>query len=78
VNNSGRPITINNFLARVSTSGQSIEAQVRQLRAAGAGKMFREVASSAKTERAQLPRPLWRATAIGRAFYVNLQPRPPG
>jgi hypothetical protein len=78
VNNSGRPITINNFLARVSTSGQSIEAQVRQLRAAGAGKMFREVASSPKTERAQLPRPLWRATAIGRAFYVNLQPRPPG
>ena len=41
---------------RVSTDGQSIEAQVRQLRAAGADKVFREVASGAKTERAQLRR----------------------
>src|SRR5271163_3760626 len=40
--------------ARVSTYGQSVEAQVRQLRAAGAGKVFREVASGAKTDRAQL------------------------
>ena len=31
--------------ARVSTDGQSVEAQVRQLRAAGARKLFREVAS---------------------------------
>jgi DNA invertase Pin-like site-specific DNA recombinase len=44
--------------ARVSTDGQSVEAQVRQLRAAGAGKVFREVASGAKTERAQLRRVL--------------------
>jgi DNA invertase Pin-like site-specific DNA recombinase len=43
---------------RVSTDGQSVEAQVRQLRAAGAGKVFREVASGAKTERAQLRRVL--------------------
>jgi DNA invertase Pin-like site-specific DNA recombinase len=35
--------------ARVSTDGQSEAAQVRQLRAAGAGKVFREVASGAKT-----------------------------
>ena len=42
--------------ARVSTDGQSVEAQVRQLRAAGAGKVFREVASGAKTDRAQLRR----------------------
>jgi DNA invertase Pin-like site-specific DNA recombinase len=42
--------------ARVSTGGQSEAAQVRQLRAAGAEKVFREVASGAKTERAQLGR----------------------
>ena len=42
--------------ARVSTDGQSVETQVRQLRAAGAGKVFREVASGAKTDRAQLRR----------------------
>ena len=44
--------------ARVSTDGQSVEAQVRQLRAAGAEKVFREVASGAKTDRAQLRRVL--------------------
>jgi DNA invertase Pin-like site-specific DNA recombinase len=42
--------------ARVSTGGQSEAAQVRQLRAAGAGRVFREVASGAKTDRAQLRR----------------------
>jgi predicted site-specific integrase-resolvase len=44
--------------ARVSTDGQSVDAQVRQLRAAGAGTVFREVASGAKTDRAQLRRVL--------------------
>ena len=42
--------------ARVSTDGQSIEAQVRQLAKAGCKKVFREVASGAKTDRAQLRR----------------------
>jgi DNA invertase Pin-like site-specific DNA recombinase len=42
--------------ARVSTDGQSVDAQIRQLREAGAGKVFREVASGAKTDRAQLRR----------------------
>jgi DNA invertase Pin-like site-specific DNA recombinase len=42
--------------ARVSTDGQSEAAQARQLRAAGAKKVFREVASGAKTDRAQLRR----------------------
>jgi DNA invertase Pin-like site-specific DNA recombinase len=42
--------------AQVSTGGQSEAAQVRQLRAAGAKKVFREVASGAKTGRAQLRR----------------------
>jgi len=42
--------------ARVSTDGQSVEAQVRQLSEAGAEKVFRETASGAKTDRAQLRR----------------------
>jgi DNA invertase Pin-like site-specific DNA recombinase len=42
--------------ARVSTDGQSVDAQVRQLTKAGCKKMFREVASGAKTDRAQLHR----------------------
>jgi DNA invertase Pin-like site-specific DNA recombinase len=42
--------------ARVSTDGQSVNAQVAALRKQGAGKVFREVASGAKTNRAQLRR----------------------
>jgi hypothetical protein len=42
--------------ARVSTDGQSEAAQVRQLRAAGAKKVYREVASGTKTDRPQLRR----------------------
>ena len=44
--------------ARVSTDGQSVDAQVKQLRAAGAEKVFRETASGAQTNRAQLARVL--------------------
>ena len=44
--------------ARVSTDGQSVEAQIGALTAAGAVKVFREVASGAKTDRAQLRRVL--------------------
>lgn len=42
--------------ARVSTDGQSVEAQAHQLTAFGCEKIFREVASGAKTDRAQLRR----------------------
>jgi DNA invertase Pin-like site-specific DNA recombinase len=42
--------------ARVSTDGQSVDAQVRQLTEAGCEKVFREVASGAKADRAQLAR----------------------
>ena len=42
--------------ARVSTDGQTLEAQLAQLEAAGAGKVFREKVSGAKRERAQLVR----------------------
>ena len=44
--------------ARVSTDGQSLDTQVRQLRAAGAEKVFRETASGARADRAQLRRAL--------------------
>jgi DNA invertase Pin-like site-specific DNA recombinase len=44
--------------ARVSTDGQSVNAQVMQLREAGAVKVFRETASGAKSDRAQLRRVL--------------------
>jgi DNA invertase Pin-like site-specific DNA recombinase len=44
--------------ARVSTDGQSLDAQVRQLRAAGAEEVWRETASGAKTDRVQLRRAL--------------------
>jgi DNA invertase Pin-like site-specific DNA recombinase len=40
--------------ARVSTDGQSVAAQVAEFEAAGCGRVFRETASGAKTERAQL------------------------
>ena len=44
--------------ARVSTDGQSVEAQVRQLTKAGCKKVFRETASGAKAERAELRKAL--------------------
>ena len=44
--------------ARVSTDGQSVDAQVRQLVKAGCAKVFRETASGAKTDSAQLRRAL--------------------
>src|SRR3954454_17470259 len=44
--------------APVSTDGQSVAAQVQQLTAAGCVKVFREVESGAKNDRAQLRRAL--------------------
>ena len=49
--------------ARVSTDGQSVEAQVRQLAKVGCSKVFREVASGAKTDRTQLRKALDRLEA---------------
>jgi DNA invertase Pin-like site-specific DNA recombinase len=49
--------------ARVSTDGQSVDVQVRQLRAVGCEKVYRETASGAKTDRAQLRRALDKLTA---------------
>jgi DNA invertase Pin-like site-specific DNA recombinase len=39
--------------ARVSTDGQRVAAQVKDLRAAGAEKIFRQTASGAKADRLQ-------------------------
>jgi DNA invertase Pin-like site-specific DNA recombinase len=47
-----------NGYARVSTDGQSVDAQVKQLREAGCEKIFRETASGARSDRAQLSRAL--------------------
>jgi DNA invertase Pin-like site-specific DNA recombinase len=41
---------------RVSTDGQSVDAEVKQLRAAGAVQTFRETASGAKTDRREFLR----------------------
>jgi DNA invertase Pin-like site-specific DNA recombinase len=49
--------------ARVSTDGQSVDAQVRQLAKAGCAKVFRETASGAKTDRAQLRRAIGQLVA---------------
>jgi DNA invertase Pin-like site-specific DNA recombinase len=44
--------------ARVSTDGQTLEAQVASLKAAGVSRIFRETASGAKTDRRELARAL--------------------
>ena len=49
--------------ARVSTDGQSVDAQVRQLTRAGCTKVIREVASGAMTDRAQFRRLLGQLAA---------------
>jgi len=46
--------------ARVSTDGQSVDAQVRRLRAAGATRVLREIASGARGDRPGLRRALAR------------------
>jgi len=56
--------------ARVSTDGQSVDAQVRQLRDAGAEKIFPETASGAKTDRRELARAL-RALGDGDTLLVT-------
>jgi DNA invertase Pin-like site-specific DNA recombinase len=42
----------------VSTDGQSVDPQVRELTKAGCKKVFRETASGTKTDRAQLAKAL--------------------
>ena len=65
---------------RVSTDGQSIDAQVRQLRAAGAATVFPELASGAKADRAQLGRLLAQLDAgdVLMAMRRKIAPDGPG
>ena len=49
--------------ARISTDGQSVAAQVAELTKAGCTKVLREIASGAKTSRAQIRRLLGQLAA---------------
>jgi hypothetical protein len=56
VGSPGQPMIYGYVL--VSTDGQSVDAQVRELTKAGCKKVFRETASGTKTDRAQLAKAL--------------------
>ena len=56
--------------ARVSTDGQTLDAQVAALTAAGAAPVFRETASGAKTDRRELAKAL-RALEAGDTLLVT-------
>lgn len=56
--------------ARVSTDGQSVAAQVKQLRAAGAEKVFRETVSGARADRKQFAKAIDQLAA-GDVFMVT-------
>src|SRR3954464_5392047 len=56
--------------ARVSTDGQTLDAQVAQLKAAGAQKVFREKVSGARADRPELAR-LLRALSAGDVVLVT-------
>ena len=54
--------------ARVSTDGQTLDAQVAALKAAGAARVFRETTSGAKTDRREMARAL---KSLGGALDVR-------
>jgi DNA invertase Pin-like site-specific DNA recombinase len=58
--------------ARVSTDGQSVDAQVRQLTKAGCKKVFRETASGAQTDRAELRKALAKLDAADVLMVTRL------
>ena len=69
--------------ARVSTDGQSVDAQVAELKAAGCDKVFKETASGAKTDRLQLRKAIASlcagdillVTRLGRGFALTPEQR---
>jgi len=64
-----KPMTLYGY-ARVSTNGQTLEAQVSQLEAAGCSYVFREKVSGAKANRTEL-RKLLRALRAGDMVLVS-------
>ena len=56
--------------ARVSTDGQTLDAQVAQLKATGAEKIFREKVSGARADRPELAR-LMRTLSAGEVVIVT-------
>ena len=56
--------------ARVSTSGQTVEIQVEQLKAAGCGRVVAETASGAKTDRPRL-KALMASLKVGDVLVVT-------
>ena len=58
--------------ARVSTDGQSVDAQVRQLHAAGCAKVFRETARGTQTARAELAKALAKLDAADVLMVTRL------
>src|SRR3954452_7187929 len=62
------PVPIYGY-ARVSTDGQTLDAQVAQLKAAGAEKVYREKVSGARADRPELAR-LMRTLSVGDVVLV--------
>ena len=62
--------------ARVSSDGQTLDAQIAQLKAAGAEKVFREKISGARADRPELSR-LLRKLAPGDRVLVTRLDRSP-
>jgi DNA invertase Pin-like site-specific DNA recombinase len=63
------PVPIYGY-ARVSTDGQTLDAQIAQLKAAGAEKVFREKVSGARADRPELAR-LMRTLTSGDVVLVT-------
>jgi DNA invertase Pin-like site-specific DNA recombinase len=58
--------------ARVSTDGQTLDSQIAALRAAGAGRIYRETASGAKAERNATQADLARRFNVSQATISRL------
>jgi hypothetical protein len=66
----GRAVCASPERARISTEGQTLDAQIATLKAAGAARIYRETASGAKAERKELARAL-KAISAGDTLLVT-------